>query len=65
LDLKTCEIFDGSTTVSTFAADWTHQYGALGLYKSQPTSVGCYEYEHQKAETLSASGWTSLPDHPK
>jgi len=30
---RTCEIFDGSTTVSTFASDWTHQRGGLGLYK--------------------------------
>ncbi|CBY25150.1 unnamed protein product [Oikopleura dioica] len=62
---KTCEIFDGSTTVSTFASDWTHQYGGLGLYKNQPTSVGCYSEKHQKAETLSATGWIALPDHPK
>ncbi|CBY13569.1 unnamed protein product [Oikopleura dioica] len=62
---KTCEIFDGSTTVSTFAADSTHKYGGLGLYKNQPASVGCFSEEHQKAETLSATGWTALPDHPK
>ncbi|CBY14789.1 unnamed protein product [Oikopleura dioica] len=62
---KTCEIFDGSTTVSTFSAVWTHSYGGLGLYKNQPTSVGCFDEKNQKAETLSATGWTSLPDHPK
>ncbi|CBY34837.1 unnamed protein product, partial [Oikopleura dioica] len=62
---KTCEIFDGSTTVSTFAADWSHRNGGLGLYKNQPASVGCYFEEHQKAETLSASGWIALPNHPK
>ncbi|CBY15826.1 unnamed protein product [Oikopleura dioica] len=62
---KTCEIFDGSTTVSTFASDSTHRFGGLGLYKNQPASVGCRDEEHQKAETLSASGWTALPDHPK
>ncbi|CBY13574.1 unnamed protein product [Oikopleura dioica] len=62
---KTCEIFDGSTTVSTFAADWTHYYGGLGLYKNQPASVGCGSESHQKAETLAASGWTALPNHPK
>ncbi|CBY41649.1 unnamed protein product [Oikopleura dioica] len=61
----TCEIFDGSTTVSTYAADWTHRHGGLGLYKNQPTSVGCFDGKHQKAETLSATGWTALPDHPK
>ncbi|CBY14471.1 unnamed protein product [Oikopleura dioica] len=62
---KTCEIFDGSTTVSTFASDSTHRRGGLGLYKNQPTSVGCYSEEHQKAEMLSATGWISLPNHPK
>ncbi|CBY14278.1 unnamed protein product [Oikopleura dioica] len=62
---KTCEIFDGSTTVSTFSADSTHRDGGLGLYKNQPTSVGCVDEKHQKAETLSATGWTALPDHPK
>ncbi|CBY14280.1 unnamed protein product [Oikopleura dioica] len=62
---KTCEIFDGSTTVSTFAADSTHSYGGLGLYKNQPATVGCNFEQHQKAETLSATGWTALPDHPK
>ncbi|CBY25171.1 unnamed protein product [Oikopleura dioica] len=63
--LKTCEIFDGSTTVSTFASVWTHTLGGLGLYKNLPTSVGSIIFAHQKAETLSATGWTSLPDHPK
>ncbi|CBY14626.1 unnamed protein product [Oikopleura dioica] len=62
---KTCEIFDGSTTVSTFSADWTHYLGGLGLYKNQPASVGCVDEIHQKAEMLSASGWMALPDHPK
>ncbi|CBY14472.1 unnamed protein product [Oikopleura dioica] len=63
--LKTCDIFDGSTTVSTFSADSTHDDGGLGLYKNQPTSVGCHNERHQKAETLSATGWISLPNHPK
>ncbi|CBY10325.1 unnamed protein product [Oikopleura dioica] len=63
--LKTCEIFDGSTTVSTFASDSTHAYGGLGLYTNQPASVGCLDGRHQKAETLSATGWIPLPDHPK
>ncbi|CBY12980.1 unnamed protein product [Oikopleura dioica] len=62
---KTCEIFDGSTIVSTFASDSTHFFGGLGLYKNQPTSVGCSYENHQKAETLYATGWTALPDHPK
>ncbi|CBY14963.1 unnamed protein product, partial [Oikopleura dioica] len=62
---KSCEIFDDLTTVSTFASDSTHTFGGLGLYKNQPASVGCYYKQHQKAETLSATGWTALPNHPK
>ncbi|CBY14964.1 unnamed protein product [Oikopleura dioica] len=62
---KNCEIFDGSTIVSTFAADSTHRFGGLGLYKNQPTSVGCWDGHHEKAETLSATGWIALPNHPK
>ncbi|CBY41050.1 unnamed protein product [Oikopleura dioica] len=59
---RTCEIFDGSTSVSTFAPDWSHQYGGLGLYKNKPASVGCYNEKHEKAETLSSTGWTALPN---
>jgi len=61
---KTCDIFDGSSIAPTFAAEWTHRNGGLGLYNNQPATVGCYDAEHQKAETLSATGWTALPDHP-
>ena len=63
-DLKSCEIFDGLSIDPTFAAEWTHRAGALGLYKNQPATVGCYDEKHQKAETLSATGWTALPDFP-
>jgi len=59
---KSCEIFDGTSSVSTFAAEWTHKMGDLGLYNNQPATVGCYDEQHQKAETLSATGWTALPD---
>jgi len=59
---KSCEIFDGSATAPTIAAEWTHRNGFLGLFKNQPATVGCYDVEHQKAETLSATGWTALPD---
>jgi hypothetical protein len=61
---KSCEIFDGSSTAPTFAAEWTHFYGGLGLFKNQPATVGCWDAQHQKAETLSATGWNALPDHP-
>merc|ERR1712071_460670 len=59
-----CEIFDGSVTTPTFDAEYTHRSGGLGLYNNQPATVGCYDAEHQKAETLSATGWNALPDHP-
>jgi len=61
---KSCEIFDGSSTIPTFATEWTHVYGALGLFNNQPATVGCWNAKNQKAETLSATGWTALPDHP-
>merc|ERR1712127_1176015 len=62
---KSCEIFDGEVfTETTFAADYNHQNGALGLYNNQPTTVGSSVEMHQKVETLSATGWTALPDHP-
>jgi hypothetical protein len=60
--MKLCEVYDGLSNVSTFAAEFTHRYGGLGLYKSQPATVG--GLKHQKAETLSSTGWTALPDHP-
>jgi hypothetical protein len=61
---KSCEIFDGSSSAPTFAAEWSHAYGALGLFKNQPATVGCGAANHQKAETLSSTGWTALPDFP-
>jgi len=59
---KSCEIFDGSVTTPTFAAEYTHRSGELGLYNNQPATVGCGDAKHQKAETLSETGWTALPD---
>jgi len=61
---KSCEIFDGSSTVPTFLAKRTHEYGGLGLFKNQPATVGCDDAKHYRAETLSATGWTALPMHP-
>ncbi|CBY23667.1 unnamed protein product [Oikopleura dioica] len=63
-DVKFCETFDGTSAVKTFAADLSHNYGGLGLYRNQPATVGCAYERHNKAETLSATGWTALPDHP-
>jgi len=59
-----CEIYNGLFTATTYAAEWTHRNGALGLYKNQAATVGCSHAEHQKAETFSDDGWVPLPDHP-
>ncbi|CBY14925.1 unnamed protein product [Oikopleura dioica] len=61
---NSCEIFDSASPVMTFSSNSTHGYSGLGLYRDQPTTVGCWYEEHNKAETLSSSGWTALPDHP-
>ena len=57
-------MFDGSSIAPTFAAVWTHAYVSLGLFNNQPATVGCFLAEHQKAETLSGTSWTALPDFP-
>jgi len=61
---KSCEIFDGTTTVTTFAAAYTHKLGGLGFYQNNPATVGCYD-GHKKAESLTSTGWVALPDHPE
>ena len=62
---KSCEIFDGSTAVTTFATSYTHGVGGLGFYKNQPSSMGCWWQNHKKAESLTSTGWSALPDHPE
>ena len=63
---KKCELFDGTSTVSTHEANFQHDGGKLGLYKGQPTTVGSYSWEGQnKVETLSSSGWSFLGDFPR
>ncbi|CBY13344.1 unnamed protein product [Oikopleura dioica] len=67
LSLSTsCELFDGTKSKKLpFHSSFTHSTGGLGLYQNAfASSIGCYENKHYKAETLSASGWTDLPDHP-
>ncbi|CBY14684.1 unnamed protein product [Oikopleura dioica] len=61
---KSCETFDGTTAATTFSATWTHYYGGLGMYRNQPATVGCFTAKHIKAETLSSTGWSDLPDFP-
>ena len=62
-NLKSCETFDGASVVlMTSLTNWTHDEGGLGLYEGQPTTIGCGYEAHNKIETLSISGWTTLPD---
>ncbi|CAG5076383.1 Oidioi.mRNA.OKI2018_I69.PAR.g8447.t1.cds [Oikopleura dioica] len=61
-----CDLFDGTSSRSTHSAQFSHNYVDLGYYKGQPTTVGGGNSDgHQKVETYSTSGWTSLPDHPR
>ncbi|CBY15163.1 unnamed protein product [Oikopleura dioica] len=62
---NSCETFDGTTAATTFSATWTHALGGLGMYQNQPATVGCWNAKHKKAETLSSTGWSALPDFPK
>ncbi|CBY15735.1 unnamed protein product [Oikopleura dioica] len=64
-DDNSCETFDGTTAVTTFSATWTHDHGGLGIYQNQPATVGCSNARHKRAETLSSTGWSTLPDFPK
>ncbi|CBY31062.1 unnamed protein product [Oikopleura dioica] len=61
---KSCEIFDGSSAVTTFETTNTHQLGGLGFYQNQPATVGCSWNNHKNAERLTSTGWVALPDHP-
>ncbi|CBY13089.1 unnamed protein product [Oikopleura dioica] len=62
---KYCDIFDGSTVVTTFTTTYSHRNGGLGYYNGQPTTVGSSSQNgFGKVETLSQNGWTSLADHP-
>lgn len=63
---RSCEIFSGSEIILLWSTtEWHHDAGGLGMYKDQPTTVGC---EHcrgsNKTETLSSYIWTSLSDFP-
>ena len=67
---RECEVFDGYEAMKTFSTSATHELGGLGMYKSQPTTVGCYENavggcSHKRSETLTSNGWRALADHPE
>jgi len=59
-----CELFNGTHTETTYSTTLTHGKGGLGIYKQQPATVGCRRYAHGRAEALTASGWSDLPEHP-
>ncbi|CAG5111056.1 Oidioi.mRNA.OKI2018_I69.chr2.g5392.t1.cds [Oikopleura dioica] len=60
-----CEIFDGTSSISTTSSNYGHYYGSLGLYKSQPTTVGSFSYgDTKKVETLTNDGWSVIGDPP-
>ena len=60
-----CEEFNGEKSIPTFSTSDRHRHGGLGFYRGQPATVGNYDPNHGKAETLSSSGWSSLPTFPK
>jgi len=61
---KSCEIFDGTEVRYTSSSSYSHAVGGLGLYKGQPTTIGCWSNKHRFTETLTPSGWNALQDHP-
>jgi len=61
-----CDVFDGSTAVSTFSSRYSHMGGGLGYYNWNPTTVGSLLSDgSRKVETLNEDGWTSLDDFPE
>ena len=63
--MNLCEVFTGSNVVETHSTTYPHDGGGLGFYNGQPTTVGNYfEDGYRKVETMSKTGWTSLPDQP-
>ena len=62
---RNCELFDGSTTETTFATNKTHENGALALYNGQPTAVGGRPFAEGSVETLTENGWIPLKSHPR
>ncbi|CBY10514.1 unnamed protein product [Oikopleura dioica] len=62
---KSCDVFTGSSVVSTYSTWYSHHDGGLGFYNGQPITVGSLRYDgKRKVETLSSTGWTRLADSP-
>lgn len=65
-DWMICDVFTGSSVISTYSTSYSHKYSGLGFYNRQPITVGSELLDGQrKVETLSSTGWTSLDDSPK
>ena len=61
-----CEVFTGSSNHGIYPSKYSHTFSGLAYYNGLPTTVGGgYPEANRKVETLSLSGWTTLPDHPK
>jgi len=61
--ISDCDVFDGSTAVSTFSSNFPHRYGGLGHFNGKPTTVGSAETDgFRKVESLENTGWTTLAD---
>lgn len=61
-----CEVFTGSSNHGIYPSTYSHTFSGLAYYNGLPTTVGGgYPEANRKVETLSVSGWTTLPDHPK
>ena len=62
---EACNTFDGTIAAETYSSNYYHYYGFLGMYKSQPTTVGSAAGPgSKKVETLGENGWEELEDFP-
>jgi len=62
---NSCDVFTGSSVISTYSTRYSHRDGGLGFYNQLPITVGSfYSDGRRKVETLSSTGWTSLANSP-
>lgn len=63
---KFCDLFNGTSVVSTHSTTYSHSHGQLGFYNGQATTVGSYNSDgYRKTETKTTTGWQGLADHPR
>ena len=56
-NFKSCDVFTGSTVISTCSTSYSHKDGGLGFYNGQPITVGSViDDGFRRVETLSSSG---------